>query len=150
MSSASTLVAQAKKWATYYGGFTTGPEGAALSAPLRVRAAWENNDADAFADAFAENGSMLVGDEQLTDREQIRAFLATAFAGPYRGARLSEEPLEVRLLSPGVALVITQGGIVYAGETEVSPEREVRALWVLVHTDGDWKVLSHQTSPLRS
>src|SRR3954470_7511771 len=51
---ASSLVAQAKQWATYYGKFTQGEESAALTAPLRARAAWDANDADAFAGVFTE------------------------------------------------------------------------------------------------
>src|SRR5687767_7527222 len=46
-SKAAELVTQAKKWATRYGSFTQGEEGSVLTAPLRVHAAWDANDADA-------------------------------------------------------------------------------------------------------
>jgi hypothetical protein len=54
---AATLVAQAKQWASQYGDYSNGEKGAAYTAPLRVRAAWEANDPDAFAEMFIENGS---------------------------------------------------------------------------------------------
>ena len=69
---ASSLVAGAKQWASLYGDYANGKEGAVLTVPLRLRAAWESNDADALADVFIENGSMLIGDEQLKGREEIR------------------------------------------------------------------------------
>lgn len=147
---ASSLVAQAKVWASHYGKFTLGEEGAVLSVPLRIRGAWENQDADAFADVFVENGSMLVGDQQLKSREEIREYMRAALAGPYKGARLTEEPLEIKLLTPTVAIAVTQGGLIPGGETELSPEAEVRALWVIVKQDGDWQLASHQTSPIKS
>ena len=145
---AAALVGQAKQWATYYGPFTQGEEAAALTAPLRARAAWDDNDADAFANVFVENGSILIDDNQLTDREAIRAYLTEAFAGDLRGTRVIQTPIEIKVLQPGVAVVITEGGVVSEGETEVPAERAVRATWVTVHRDGEWRLFSQQTSPI--
>ncbi|MCX5199502.1 SgcJ/EcaC family oxidoreductase [Streptomyces sp. NBC_00249] len=148
-SKAAALVSQAKQWAGNYGSYSNGEEGAAYTAPLRVRAAWESQDADAVADMFTENGSLLVGDEQLTSREQIREFLRKAFREEQRGTRIPEEPVEVRLLAPKVALAITHGGRVAEGAGTWTPEDEYRAMWVLVKQDGDWRVSSRQTSPVK-
>lgn len=147
--SAAALVSQAKQWASYYGDYSNGKEGAVLTVPLRLRAAWESNDADAIADVFIQNGSMLIGDQQLNDREEIRSYLAKAFTAGFKGTRISEEPLRIRLLSDDTAVAITQGGILEDGETTVGPNREYRAVYVVVHRGGDWKLASHQTSPLR-
>lgn len=148
-SKAASLVDHAKQWAGNYGAFPNGVEGAVLSAPLRVRAAWDDNDADALADLFTDNGSMLFGDEQLKGREQIRGYLTDLFQGPYKGTRLTEKPLDIRLLTEDVALAVTEGGIVLEDETELAPERESRTMWVLVRHGGEWKVASHQNSPTR-
>ncbi|MGQ0842060.1 SgcJ/EcaC family oxidoreductase [Actinokineospora sp.] len=148
MSKASSLVAGAKKWASHYGAFAGGKEGAVLSVPLRIRGAWEQNDADVFADVFTNNGSLLIGDDQLTSRDEIRAHMATGFASHYKGASLVDEPLEIRFLTDDVALAITEGGVLYAGETELPAERVVRTMWVIARQDGEWKLVSHQTSPL--
>ncbi|MFE5243242.1 MULTISPECIES: SgcJ/EcaC family oxidoreductase [unclassified Streptomyces] len=147
-SKAATLVDQAKRWAGNYGPYSNGEEGAAYTAPLRVRAAWEAQDADAVAAMFAENGSLLVGDEQLTGRDEIRDFLRTAFQEGYRGTRIPEEPLDVKLLAPDVALAITQGGRVAEGADTWAPEDGYRAMWVLAKRDGDWQVVCRQTSPV--
>lgn len=148
-SKASSLVAGAKQWATYYGKYPNGTEGAVLTAELRARAAWTANDADAFADSFVENGSMLVGDRQLMNREEIRAYMAEAFAGGYKGSRLIEEPRDIRLLTDSVAVAITQGAVVRDGQTEPASADEVRTMWVIVKHDSEWLVASHQTSPIK-
>ncbi|SDX70210.1 conserved hypothetical protein [Amycolatopsis xylanica] len=145
---ASELVAGAKKWAANYGDFPNGEEGAVLTVPLRIRGAWERNDAELFAEVFADNGSMLVGDKQLQSREEVLEYMKEAFKGTYKGARLEETPVVIRKLSDTVAFAVTKGGILLDGETEVAPEREVRATWVIVKEDGDWKLLNHQTSPI--
>ena len=146
---ASSLVAQAKEWATYYGNFTKGEEGAAYTVPLKVRAAWDSNDADAIADVFTDNGSMLVGDQQLRGRDEIRSYLAAAFDGGWNGTKLTEEPEEIRLITADVALAVTRGGTVAPGATEVDPDQLVRAMYVIVKQDGAWRLASHQTCPIK-
>jgi uncharacterized protein (TIGR02246 family) len=147
-SKATSLVSQAKQWASYYGDYPNGKEGAVLTVPLRIRAAWERNDPDVFAEVFLENGSMLVGDEQLKGREEIRSYMASAFAAGYKGARISEEPLEILLITDDAAIAVTRGGILWDGETTIDPAREYRAMWVVVRQNGDWRLASLQTSPL--
>lgn len=148
---ASLLVDQAKKWASHYGAFTGGAEGAVLSAPLRVRGAWENNDANVFADVFTENGSMLIGNEQLTSREAIRSYMAEAFAGKYKGSSIEDDPVDIFFLAPDVALVISLGGVLMSGETSLPPGRVYRTTWVVVKQQfqNEWKLLSYQTSPTK-
>lgn len=146
---AAALVDGAKQWAKNYGDFPNGEEGAVLTGPLRVRAAWAANDADAFADMFIENGSTLFGDLQLTSREEIRSYLAEAFAGGLKGSRLVEEPVEIRLLTDTTAVVISKGGVVRDGEDSLDPSNEARVMWVVAKQKGDWRIASYQTSPIK-
>jgi uncharacterized protein (TIGR02246 family) len=146
---AASLVAGAKQWAKNYGNYPNGEEGHVLTAPLRVRAAWAANDADAFADMFIDNGSMLVGDNQLTSREEIRSYMKDAFDGGFRGSQLVEEPREIRLLTDSVAVAIMEGGIVRDGRESVDPNDEARSMFVLVKRDGDWRVAVRQSSPIK-
>lgn len=144
----ANLVAQAKAWAGNYGKYSNGVEGAVLTAPLRARAAWDRNDADAFAAVFTDEGSMLAGDNQLTSPEQIRAYMAEAFAGPFAGSRLVDKPIEIRMLTDDVALAVTEGGVAYAGETEPATDRLSRSTWVVARSNGDWRLVSYQSSPV--
>jgi uncharacterized protein (TIGR02246 family) len=146
---AASLVESAKQWATNYGDYPNGDEGAAFTAALRIRAAWDANDADAFADMFIENGSMLVGDNQLMNREEIRSYMTTAFSGPLRGSKLTEKPIEIRLLTDSVALAVTDGGVIADGTDSVAPADAVRGTWIILKRDGDWRIVSRQTSPIK-
>lgn len=119
--------------------------------PQRIVAAWAAHDAVAFADVFTEDGSLILpGDIFLKSREAIRTFMAGAFSGPYKGTRVFGEPLLLKPLGDGVALVITQGGVIASGADNVAPDQEIRATWVLVEQDGDWRVTAYQNTPIRS
>jgi uncharacterized protein (TIGR02246 family) len=148
MSKAVSLVERAKQWASYYGKYANGPEGAVITVPLRVRAAWDNKDADAFAGIFTENGSFIIGDDTLTSPDEIRTFVKEAFAGPAQGSRWHEEALEIKLLAPDVAIAIMQGGLLLEGETAPARQRTHRAVYLTVKRDGDWRLVSLQTNPI--
>lgn len=148
-ANAAALVTEAKKWAGYYGKFPNGEEGAVLSVPLRVRAAWNAGDADALADIFTDNGSMLVGDTQLRGPDEIRAYLEQAFAGEYAGSTRTEEPIDVKFLAPDIAFAVTKGGVLAEGQEELAEIAIVCASWVIVKQGREWKLVSHQTSPVK-
>ncbi len=134
---------------SYYRQFTAEDERAVLTVPMRIQAAWASNDPDTFADTFADQGSLLMGDTQLTSREEIRAFMRTGFEGPLRGARVKGWPLSINFLTSDVAMAVTEGGIIMSGETETAPGRRIRAVWIVVRKpDGRLELLSHQSSPI--
>src|SRR5947209_5168501 len=83
---------------SYYREFTGEDEKAVLTVPLRIQEGWERNDADAFAETFTENGSLLMKDNQLSSREEIRDYLKAGFDGELRGARVRGWPLSVKFL----------------------------------------------------
>ncbi|GLW05796.1 hypothetical protein Misp01_09260 [Microtetraspora sp. NBRC 13810] len=135
---------------SYYREFTDEDEKAALTVAMRIQAAWAANDPDAFADTFAENGSLLMQDRQLMSREEIRSYMAENFAGPLRGARVKGWPVEVKFLDDDVAMFVTEGGIMFPGDQDIRPERLIRATWVIVKREsGRLELVSHQSSPVK-
>ncbi|MET8051099.1 MULTISPECIES: SgcJ/EcaC family oxidoreductase [unclassified Streptosporangium] len=117
--------------------------------PQRIMAAWAQNDADAFAEVFAEDGTMILpGDVFVKGREGIRSFMAAGYSGPYRGTRVYGEPISATFLGDSAGVLITQGGVLAPGETEVAPERAVRAMWVLSKQDGEWLIAAYQNTPI--
>lgn len=133
---------------SYYGEFLDPREKAVLTVPIRIQDAWLHNDADAFARVFADNGSLLMQDRQLRGRDEIHAYMAAGFAGPLRGASVKGWPLSVTFLHDDAAVLVTEGGIRMAGETETQRERQIRAVWVVVREGDDWRLVSHQSSPI--
>ncbi|HWU11095.1 MAG TPA: SgcJ/EcaC family oxidoreductase [Streptomyces sp.] len=116
--------------------------------PERIMAAWAAHDADAFADVFTENASMVMPGVHCQGRESIRTFMAAAFKGPYRGTQVVGAPVEVNVLSEEAAVLVTEGGVRAAGEDTVRPERRVRASWVAVRGEnGRWSLAAYQNSP---
>ncbi|MET9001575.1 SgcJ/EcaC family oxidoreductase [Amycolatopsis sp. Hca4] len=135
---------------SFYREFTSADEKAVLTVPQRIQEAWLRNDADKFADVFTADGSLLLQDNQLTSRDEIRGYMRAGFAGPLKGAHVYGWPLEVKFLEPGIAIAITEGGIIRAGESEIAPENQIRAVWVVVRNgEGDLSLFSHQSSPVK-
>ena len=135
---------------SFYREFTSADERAVLTVPQRIQDAWLKNDADVFADVFTANGSLLLQDNQLTSQDEIRAYMRAGFSGPLKGAHVYGWPLEFKFLDENVAIAITEGGIIRAGESEIAPENQIRAVWVVVrNADGDLNLFSHQSSPVK-
>lgn len=118
--------------------------------PGRIVAAWAQHDATAFARVFAEDGSMILPGVYLTGREAIRDFMDQAFAGAYRGTRVTGTPIAVKPLAQDVVLVLTQGGVLAEGETEVSGAGAIRASWLLRKDSGEWLLAAYQNTPANS
>jgi uncharacterized protein (TIGR02246 family) len=117
--------------------------------PARIVAAWANNDADAFAEVFTEDGSLILpGDVFLKSREEIRTFMAAAFSGPFKGTQVTGTPLAVKSLADGVAQVVTYGGVIASDESELSPRSAIRASWLLTRTGSTWSITHYQNTPV--
>ncbi|NKE62708.1 SgcJ/EcaC family oxidoreductase [Lentzea sp. PSKA42] len=121
---------------------------AVAAVPGRIVAAWAEQDGDAFARTFTPDGTMILPGVFQKGQDQIREFMSDAFAGRFKGTRVTGEPIDLRFLTPDSALVITRGGVLAPGETEVSADRAIRATWVVVRHDGDWRLAAYQNSPV--
>ncbi|MFC8370535.1 MULTISPECIES: SgcJ/EcaC family oxidoreductase [unclassified Streptomyces] len=120
---------------------------AVASIPQRIVEAWAAYDADAFAEVFTPDGTLILPGVYEKGRDAIRNFAAAAFAGPYQGTRVTGTPIDIRFANEGAGVLITRGGILAPGETEPAPERAVHASWVVVKRDGRWFLGAYQNSP---
>ena len=110
--------------------------------------AWEAGDAEAFVADYTEDASVIQPGVYEKDREEIRANMAAAFAGPLSGSRVAARPVDVRLLAGDTAIVVSEDGIIFPAQQDaVASERLVRATWVLVRRDGGWRIPSYHNSP---
>jgi uncharacterized protein (TIGR02246 family) len=117
-----------------------------------VLAGWAANDAEVVAAAFTPDASLIVPGEDtyLTSRDQIRAYFEMIFAGAFKGARATATVLDVKCTSRHTAVVVTQGGLLFPGETEVPQERIGRQTWVVVRHRGNWAATAYQNSRITS
>lgn len=121
---------------------------AALAAvPARMMEAWAAHDAEAFADLFTEGGTLIIPGVYKKGRAEIRAYIEAEFDGRYKGSRVTGAPIDIKPLGPEAVALITQGGVVSAGEKELSDQAAIRASWILVNRDGHWRIAVYHNCP---
>jgi uncharacterized protein (TIGR02246 family) len=126
----------------------TNADMAAIKAvPMRIVSAWGKQDAVAFSKVFTEDGSMILPGVYKKGRSEILSFMADAFVGPYRGTQVTGVPIDFLSLGDQSAVLVTEGGVLAPGEVEVPPERAIRATWVVLKRDGEWRLAAYQNSP---
>ena len=123
-------------------------QAAVWAIPQRVVAAWAEHDADAFARVFTENGTMILPGLYKSGRDEIRKYMAAAFAGPYKGTQVTGQPINIKFLNEHAVVLITYGGVLQPGEKKLSDLRAIRATWLVVkQPDGQWLLDCYQNSP---
>ena len=108
--------------------------------------AWEANDAEAFVADYLDDASVVQPGVYQKNRQEIQSTMAGGFAGPLKGSRVIDQPRDVRFLTEDTAIVISEGGIVFPGQSAVPSEGTVRATWVLAKRDGRWHVAAYHYS----
>ncbi|MEO6702288.1 MAG: SgcJ/EcaC family oxidoreductase [Jatrophihabitantaceae bacterium] len=126
---------------------TKADQAAIAAVPARMVKAWAEHDADAFADLFVEDGSMMLPGRYAKGKDEIRAFMSAAFAGPYKGTQVTGTPIELRRLATGAVALITVGGVIPAGKKQLADSDAIRASWILVKRDGEWFLSVYHNCP---
>lgn len=110
-------------------------------------AAWNDCDAAAFGQLFADDGTLVGFDGSPVDtRRGITDHLAGIFAD-HRPAAYVAQVREVRELAPGAALLRAVVGMVPPGEPAIEPRLNAVQSLVAVEGDGGLRVAHFQTTP---
>lgn len=108
--------------------------------------AWEANDADAFVSDYTDDATAIMPGSFRDSRESVRESMAQAFEGPLKGSSTYNKVLSIRSLGGDGAIVLSESGILFPGETELPEDRKVNATWVLEKRDGRWLIASYHNS----
>jgi uncharacterized protein (TIGR02246 family) len=109
--------------------------------------AWEAGDADRMVANYTEDATAIMIGSLRNSREVIRESMASAFAGPLRGSSTDNKQLSLRFVGRDAAIVVSESGILFAGESEVPETRKVNATWTFEKRDGQWLIASYHNSP---
>jgi uncharacterized protein (TIGR02246 family) len=120
---------------------------AIASLTQRMIAAWAVADAASIAGLFVDDGTMILAGTYCDSRAAIEAYFVEAFRGEYRDTQVTGRPLASRFFGPDAAVLLTIGGVLEPGETEVSSKQAIRASWTVVRRDGEWRLAAYQNTP---
>lgn len=113
-----------------------------------IAAAWAANDADGFTRCYADGATVVLpGGIHHAGRDEIRGYMAAAFAGALKGSTAVDEPENIRLINADTAVVVSRSGFLLPGESELPADRRRRATWVLARHDGQWLVEAYHNCP---
>lgn len=115
--------------------------------PARMVAAWAAHDAERFAELFTPDGTLILPGVYKKGREEIAEFMSMGYAGPYRDTRVTGTPIDLKPLAEGAVALLTAGGVIASGETELADRDAIRASWILVKRDGRWQLAVYQNCP---
>ena len=88
------------------------------------------------------------GTNAATATEAFDRSMALAFKGPLKGSSTYNKQLSLRFIGGDAAIVVSESGILFAGETEVPDPRKVNATWVFEKRDGQWLIAAYHNSPV--
>ncbi len=114
----------------------------------RTTSAWASHDPSAFAEVFTSDTKVVIAGSYLRGRDAIRSYMAAAFSGPLKGTTVISAPVSTEYVNAETGLVITEGGVMLPGETDVCAERAIRGTWLLVPEDGEWRIRAYHSSPI--
>ncbi|MFF7889694.1 SgcJ/EcaC family oxidoreductase [Streptomyces sp. NPDC020794] len=113
-----------------------------------VYEAWNASDADAFVADYTEDASAILPGSYRKSREEIRESMKAGFSTFLKGSTTTDKVLNIRFLNDDAAVVVSETGILFPGETEVPADRLVVASWVLARQNGKWLLAAYQNSPV--
>jgi uncharacterized protein (TIGR02246 family) len=112
--------------------------------------AWEAGDADGMVANYTADATAIMTGSLRGSRDVIRDSMALAFAGPLKGTSTHNKQLSLRFIGRDAAIVVSESGILFGGETEVPDAAKVNATWVFEKRDGQWLIAAYHNSPAQA
>jgi uncharacterized protein (TIGR02246 family) len=112
--------------------------------PQRMIAAWAAHDAEAFGQLFLPDGTLILPGVYIKGRAEIIKYMAGEFAGPYKGTRVTGSPVDLKPLGPGAVALLTVGGVLPPGQSELTSKEAIRASWIVARGEAGWQLSVYQ------
>jgi uncharacterized protein (TIGR02246 family) len=112
--------------------------------------AWEAGDADGMVADYTADATAIMTGSLRDSRDVIRDSMASAFAGPLKDTSTWNKQLSIRFVGRDAAIVVSESGILFAGQSEVPDTAKVNATWVFEKRDGQWLIAAYHNSPARA
>ena len=110
--------------------------------------AWAAGDADGMVANYTPDATAIMTGSLRDSRDVIRESMARSFAGPLKGSSTADKQLSLRFVGSDAAIVVSESGILFDGQTEVPDAGKVNATWVFEKRDGRWLIAAYHNSPV--
>ena len=110
--------------------------------------AWEGGDAEGMVANYTADATAIMTGSLRDSREVIRESMALAFAGPLKDSSTCNRQFSLRFVGRDAAIVVSESGILFPGQTEVPEAGKVNATWVFEKQDGRWLIAAYHNSPV--
>ena len=110
--------------------------------------AWDAGDADGMVANYTADATAIMTGSLRDSRDVIRENMAQAFEGPLKCSSTYNKQLSLRFVGRDAAIVVSESGILFAGETEVRDTGMVNATWVFEKRAGQWLIAAYHNSPV--
>ncbi len=109
--------------------------------------AWNSRNAVAMAKLFAEDGNLIGFDgSQINGSNELQITLTNIFAHHATAAYVALVR-EIRLLSPGVAWLKAEVGMIPTGKTDINPALNTVQTMIALKNGDDWQITLFQNTP---
>jgi uncharacterized protein (TIGR02246 family) len=112
--------------------------------------AWEAGDADGMVACYTADATAIMTGSLRDSRDAIRQSMALGFAGPLKGSSTYNKQLSIRFVGRDGAIVVSESGILFPGQSEVPDAGKVNCTWVLDKRDGKWRIAAYHNSPVQA
>jgi uncharacterized protein (TIGR02246 family) len=109
--------------------------------------AWDVHDADAFVAGYTEDATAILPGSYRRSKEEVRQSMAAGFASFLKGSTTKNTIQSIRFLGNDAAVVVSETGVLFPGETEVPADRVANATWVLEKRGEKWLLAAYHNSP---
>jgi uncharacterized protein (TIGR02246 family) len=111
---------------------------------------WNNANGSMIASVYAADGTLVAGDGTVTRGPgEIARYHDRQFQDFLKGTRLSVDVRSVHFLSENVALMQTEGGILWPGQQQFAPGNRGIQSFIAVREGQTWRVRLFQNTRVR-